>query len=58
MRSRIYEFFRMLWDIEKLWDDRKVEDATSEPEWMEYENVLGVMAEFCLGWRNFKGVML
>lgn len=58
MRSRLYEFFRTMWNIETLWDERGIEDATLEIEWSVYENVLGVMCEFCLGWRNFSGAML
>lgn len=32
-------------EIDKVWEARKVEDATAEAEWDEYENTLGMLAE-------------
>jgi hypothetical protein len=56
MRSRMYAIFQRVNDIENIWDNRKVEDATAEPEWEEFENLLYVIAEFIFGDRSFKGV--
>ena len=56
MRSRIYSVMCVpMWDIEKAWERRGSTDATSEPEWDEYERMLGVLCEFCLGWLTFSG---
>lgn len=56
MRSIIYSVMcRPMWDIESLWEKRGSTDATSEPEWSDYERMLGVLAEFCLGWLTFSG---
>lgn len=56
MRSRMYDFYMMISNIERIWASRNVEDATAEPEWEDYENFLYIIAEWVCGERNFQGL--
>lgn len=56
MRSKMYQLFLRYNDISAIWDNRNVADATAEPEWEEFENLLYIIAEFVHGDRTFKGV--
>ena len=44
--NRMYEVVKRLNDINKQWDERKVEDATATDEWDEYESLLYALCEF------------
>lgn len=52
MRSPFYSVFKKLNDINTEWDRRGVRDATWEPEWDTYEQLLYSCAEFVIGMRT------
>ena len=58
MRSKMYTFFQMLHNIDRIWERRGVTDATAEPEWDDYEAFLYTVAEFVCGDRNWKGALV
>lgn len=53
MRSKIYTFFQMIHNIENAWRRRKVEDATAESEWEDYEAFLHTVTEFICGGKRW-----
>lgn len=58
MRSKMYDFFQMIHNIQNIWDQRGVEDALAEPEWDDYESFLYVIAEFVCGDRTWGGELV
>ena len=47
MRNKhAYAIMKRMNDINAMWNNRNIEDATAEPEWREYESLMYVLAEF------------
>ena len=48
VRRRMTYLERRIEEIDKLWEERGSVDATSEPEWSEYENLIYLQGEIIL----------
>ena len=44
-KRRLNKLQSKLDEINAIWESRGVVDATAEPEWTEYENTLGALAD-------------
>jgi hypothetical protein len=45
--NHVRQILHMIDMVDDVWKDRNITDATAEPEWEEYENLLGLLVEMC-----------